>query len=275
MDANQAAFPELHAGAHWACIEFISDLHLHPEEPATFGAWKRYLDGSTADAIFILGDLFEVWVGDDAAIAGTAAPSFEAECADLLRRAAARRPVYFVHGNRDFLVGEALFAQTAVRPLADPTVLCFVGERYLLSHGDALCLSDVDYQAFRKEVRSQAWQQAFLSHPLSERRAMARDIRAQSEARKRILPVDEWHDLDTALVRAWLQFAQASTLIHGHTHQPALHDLGDHRYRIVLSDWDLGAQPPRAQVLQLLREEGAAQGGSGSRRPGFKRIDIG
>ncbi len=239
----------LQAPADWKSVEFISDLHLHPAEGATFQAWQRYLQTTQADAVFMLGDLFEVWVGDDAASNPT---SFEAECVTAIARAAQQRPVFFMHGNRDFLLGPR-FAQLAqAQFLHDPTVLCFGGSRYLLSHGDALCLSDIEYQQFRAGVRSTDWQQQFLAKPLMERSLIAREIRAHSETRKQATANQlAAHDLDTSAVNAWLTTAQASTLIHGHTHQPATHDIGEGRVRVVLSDWDLAAQPPRAQVLQL------------------------
>ncbi|WP_137896739.1 UDP-2,3-diacylglucosamine diphosphatase [Ramlibacter sp. 2FC] len=236
---------ELSAPAGWRTVDFISDLHLQASEPATFAAWRRYLAETPADALFILGDLFEVWVGDDAATPG----SFEALGGDCLREASARCTLFFLHGNRDFLLGPAFAAQCRMRLLEDPTVLAFAGQRWLLSHGDALCLDDLDYQRFRAEVRSPNWQQDFLARPLAERQALARQMRARSEARKRSDAT--YADVDAALARQWLQAANATTLIHGHTHRPADHPLGEGLRRIVLSDWDAGAQPPRAQVLRL------------------------
>ena len=240
------AFAEIVAPAGWRSVDIISDLHLQADDPATFDTWRRYLQGTQADALFILGDLFEVWVGDDAA----ALPGFEAQCAVLLRETGQRLPVYFMHGNRDFLIGPALAAQSGLTLLADPTVLTLHGERWLLSHGDALCLADTEYLAFRAQVRTDAWQSAFLARPLDERRALARSMRTQSEARKR-RPAMVWADVDAAGARDWLRAAHARTLIHGHTHRPADHALGDGLRRIVLSDWDTNAQPPRAEVLCL------------------------
>ncbi|RZJ01676.1 MAG: UDP-2,3-diacylglucosamine diphosphatase, partial [Haliea sp.] len=139
--------------------------------------------------------------------------------------------------------------------LDDPTVLVFPGgsalpgERWLLSHGDALCLDDADYQRFRQQVRSPAWQAAFLARPLDERQAVARSLRAQSEARKQAGA--DHADVDGDAARGWLDLAGAASLIHGHTHQPASHDLGDGLQRVVLSDWDMAATPPRGQVLRL------------------------
>lgn len=245
-------FDELTAPAHWRCVDFISDLHLHASEPQTFKAWADYLLHTHADALFILGDLFEVWVGDDLVTDPVTAPShgeFEGQCAAVLKAASKRLDVFFMHGNRDFLVGSALMAQCGATMLADPTVLCGQGARWLLSHGDVLCLGDVAYQSFRALVRSEAWQRDFLAQPLSQRLATARGLRAQSEARKKMSP--EFIDVDDAAARQWLQGAGASTLIHGHTHRPADHDLGNGLRRLVLSDWDAAAQPARAEVLRL------------------------
>ena len=243
---------ELQAPQYWRTVDFISDLHLQADEPATFSAWQAYLQATPADAVFILGDLFEVWVGDDALCGDLRTDpdaSFENRCASALGQAASRLALFFMHGNRDFLVGPALMALCNTTLLGDPTVLTFAGQRWLLSHGDALCLDDSDYLQFRQQVRSQAWQQAFLARPLAERQAIARDMRRQSEARK--LSSIDYVDVNTAAARRWLEAANARTLIHGHTHKPAVHDLGDGFSRVVLSDWDSQARPPRADVLRL------------------------
>lgn len=238
-------FAELVAPPHWRTAEFISDLHLQPAEPATFEAWRRYMAATDADAVFVLGDLFEAWPGDDAA----ATPGFDADCAAVLRAAAGRRAVFFMHGNRDFLVGARMMQDTGATLLADPTVLVFNGRRWLLSHGDALCLGDTDYLRFRSEVRQPSWQQAFLAQPLAQRQAVARSLRQESEARKRSGVA--YADVDLQAAQAWLAAADAQVLIHGHTHQPAEHALGEGRRRIVLSDWDASAQPPRLETLRL------------------------
>ncbi len=242
----------LEAPASWQAVEFISDLHLQPAEPATVAAWQRYLNATTADAVFILGDLFEVWVGDDSA----AEPGFAADCAAVLRHAAQQRAVYFMHGNRDFLVGADFLQRCGVALLADPCVLAFghghwpsESSRLLLSHGDALCLADTDYQSFRAQVRSPAWQADFLARPLAERQAIGRQMRAHSEAAKQAAA--GYADVDTAAALAWLHAADAHLLIHGHTHRPADHALDPTHRRVVLSDWDAAATPPRLQVLRL------------------------
>ena len=238
-------FQELVAPPEWRTAEFISDLHLQASDPATFDAWRAYMRGTKASALFILGDLFEAWVGDDVAVA----PGFEADCAAVLKATAARLPVFVMHGNRDFLVGPGLMQSSGATLLDDPTVLTFLGRRWLLTHGDSLCLEDTDYLAFRAQVRAPGWQREFLARPLAERQAIARGMRQQSEAHKRSATV--YADVDHAAASAWLEAADATVMIHGHTHRPAGHDLGAGRRRIVLSDWDAGATAPRLEVLRL------------------------
>lgn len=195
--------------------------------------------------MFILGDLFEAWVGDDAA----REPGFEADCAAVLQAAARQRPVFFVAGNRDFLVGAGLAQSTGVSLAADPTVFTFGGRRWLLSHGDALCVDDTEYLAFRGQVRSARWQAGFLARPLAERRALARGMRTESENLK--ATGRACADVDTQAALAWLRAADADVLVHGHTHRPGEQALDAQHRRIVLTDWDLDAQPPRAQALRL------------------------
>ncbi|AMO25191.1 UDP-2,3-diacylglucosamine diphosphatase [Ramlibacter tataouinensis] len=234
---------ELQAPPRWRSVEFISDLHLQAQELETFDAWRGYMASTAADAVFILGDLFEVWVGDDLA----QQPGFAADCAAVLQATVQRVPVFLMHGNRDFLVGHGLLRSCGAVLLQDPTVLSFAGSRWLLTHGDALCLGDTDYLRFREQVRSPQWQREFLARPLEERVAIGRAMRAESEARKD----GQYTDVDEDAARAWLDAADAQVMIHGHTHRPAEHELGVGRRRIVLTDWDLRAQPPRQEVLRL------------------------
>ena len=241
------------AQPHWRSIEFISDLHLQAQPPETFDLWLDYLRQCQADSLFILGDLFEVWIGDDAAFDSgqAAAPThgFEGQCLEALRQTSARMQVYFMRGNRDFLLGSRYLSACGAVDLDDPAVLVFQGHRYALSHGDALCLDDAPYQAFRAQVRTDAWQSEFLARPLAQRSALARDMRQQSEARKREGAV--YADADRQATRELLKSTQTTTLIHGHTHRPADHDLGDGLSRVVLSDWDVSGPNPRAQSLRL------------------------
>jgi UDP-2,3-diacylglucosamine hydrolase len=264
MTSTTPRLAELIAPAGWQVVDVISDLHLQAAEPRTAQAWEHYMAHTRADAVFILGDLFEVWIGDDAA---HDAASFEARCARILRASAAQRPLFFMHGNRDFLLGEDFAQAGGLTLLTDPATLVFGPQRWLLSHGDALCLDDTDYLQFRAQVRTAAWQQTFLAQPLAERRAIAHALRAQSEERKRSgLP---YADVDAHAARAALRTANASTLIHGHTHRPGQHELGEGRQRLVLSDWDAAATPPRAEVLRL------SLGTAGVRVQRLRAVDAG
>jgi UDP-2,3-diacylglucosamine hydrolase len=246
-------FAELHAPQAWETVDFISDLHLCESQPATFDAWQRYMSSTTAGAVIILGDLFEVWVGDDSIRSNLSPQStdlnFEERCALVLQAAGKRLNLYFMHGNRDFLVGSQMMAACNATLLADPTVLTFHQQCYLLTHGDMLCLADTQYLAFRDIVRQPAWQQAQLAKPLSERQDIGRQMRAESQKNQQNLL--EYADVDDAASLAWLQASNTKTMIHGHTHKPAEHDLGNGFKRIVMTDWDLKAMPTRAEVLQL------------------------
>ena len=243
------ATPTFAAPADWWAIDFISDLHLAANTPRTFDAWASHLSHTRADAVFILGDLFEVWVGDDLAEHG-----FEARCVDVLSEAAASKAIAFMAGNRDFLVGDAMLEKSGVMRLRDPTLIAAFDTQILVSHGDALCLDDIAYQRYRSFVRRPAFQRAFLALPLSWRRALGRTARRRSESlhpsRERRLV-----DVDASATRDWLKAADASVLIHGHTHAPASHELAPGEVRHVLSDWDLdGNGAPRAEVLRWTAE---------------------
>jgi len=235
------------APAHWRAIDLLSDLHLCPALPRTFEAFARHLRQTDADAVLVLGDLFEVWIGDD-----QAAQAFERDCLAALEQASRRLWVGLMVGNRDFLLGPQALAAAGAHLLPDPTVLHAFGVSWLLTHGDALCTDDHDYQAFRREVRNPAWQQAFLARPQADRAAVAGRIRAESRARKSALPdPGNWADVDADAARHWLDASGASVMLHGHTHRPSRHALGPGRAREVLSDWDLDVEPARADVLRL------------------------
>jgi UDP-2,3-diacylglucosamine hydrolase len=237
---------ELSAPSRWRTVDFISDLHLQANEPQTHAAWAHYLSCTPADAVFMLGDVFEVWVGDDVL---DDADSFEAGCARTMHQASQRLDLFLMHGNRDFLMGDQLMAHSGATLLPDPCCLVAGHERWLLSHGDALCVDDVDYQRFRTQVRSREWQESFLAQPLTARQAIARQLRTESEARK---TMDAGYaDVDTSAASEWLQAAGGTHLIHGHTHRPGHHVFGAGYERTVLSDWDVNAKPPRADVLRL------------------------
>jgi UDP-2,3-diacylglucosamine hydrolase len=230
-------------------VDFISDLHLSPELPQTLAALAQYLGRTQADAVFILGDLFEVWVGDD-----SAGQPFEAGCVQLLADAAKRRPLHVMRGNRDFLLGPAFFVAAGAVDLPDPIALHAPGisnEPVLLTHGDALCLDDRAYQQFRAQVRQPAWQQAFLAKPLAERQAIGAQMRAASRAHQQSAQPITNADADPALAQQWLAEAGAKTLIDGHTHRPQSEQRAEGWTRHVLSDWDCDhVAPARAEVLR-------------------------
>lgn len=232
------------ADAAWHRIDLLSDVHLHAGAPGTFEAWKRHLLHTPADAVLILGDLFEVWVGDDARDDG-----FERACTDVLRSAGRKKALGFMAGNRDFLLGTAMRRETGLRELPDPTLAQAFGQCLLLSHGDALCLADAAYQRFRAEVRTTAWQTAFLALPLEERRHRARAMRDASVQHQVGMAPDECADTDAALASEWLAEARADHLVHGHTHRPATHPMPGGRTRWVLGDWNFDTLPHRARML--------------------------
>ena len=236
---------EIDAPAAWRRIDFISDLHLADETPRGFAAWRDYLLTTSADAVFILGDLFEAWVGDDSRFEG-----FEARGAAVLTEAAARRKLFFMVGNRDFLLGAEMLTACGVEGLPDPTVLSAFGERALLTHGDAWCIGDVPYQQFRAQVRNPAWQTQVLARPLVERRMMARSLRSESE-RAAAAQQGDWFDVDAPTALRAMSTNKTPTLVHGHTHRPASEVLAPGLVRHVLSDWELDhGAAPRAEVMR-------------------------
>ena len=222
---------------------FVSDLHLDPSRPLVTDLFLRFLhdEGRRADALYILGDLFEAWVGDDdPSKAGAQLAAGVREVAD------AGVPVYFIHGNRDFLVGREYALRAGMRLLPDPAVVSLYGEPVLLMHGDLLCTDDTTYQAVRAQTRDPEWQRRFLAQPLAARVAFAEQARQASMARQRELiegdrgTFETVTDVAPATVEAMLARFGVSTLIHGHTHRPAVHALqagGRDCRRIVLGDW--------------------------------------
>ena len=234
------------APPHWQVIELLSDVHLQPEAPGTFDAWRTQMLGGDADAIFILGDLFEAWVGDD-----SRDDAFEHQCTEVLRQASASRTLAFMPGNRDFMLGDAMLAHCGMRALPDATVLHAFSRRTVLSHGDALCLEDVEYQRFRAMVHSPAWRAAAMQLPLSERRERARSMRDASTAHQAQRSPALWADVDAAAALQLLDAAGSDTLIHGHTHRPGRVVLSPTAVRHVLSDWDFDRAAPRGNVIRL------------------------
>ncbi|MEO6897388.1 MAG: UDP-2,3-diacylglucosamine diphosphatase [Caldimonas sp.] len=242
---SAAGPPIFEAPPHWRAIDLMSDLHLAEGTPRAFAAWAAHLRHTDADAVFILGDLFEIWVGDDVAERG-----FEARCVEILREAAARVKIAFMPGNRDFLVGDAMLQSAGVERLADPTLVEAFSARVLLSHGDALCVDDVAYQRYRAVVHRPLVQNVFAALPLAMRRSIGAAVRRRSGRR---MPRAEgtFVDVDGPSALAWLRQVQAPTLVHGHTHAPASHSLAPGFVRHVLSDWELdGSSAPRAEVIR-------------------------
>jgi UDP-2,3-diacylglucosamine hydrolase len=216
---------------------FISDCHLCESRPAVIDTFIRFLThiAPNADALYILGDLFEYWAGDDAISHGV-----HHAVINGLRQLSAQGVCLFVmHGNRDFLLGHGFAEATNATILADPTLVSLYGQATLLSHGDILCTDDIDYQRFRTEVRNEAWQSQFLNQPLSDRIAYIESVRQQSIQEKSTKSMDIM-DVNPIAVSQLLVSYNYPTLIHGHTHRPMHHQ---HRIdnqvcnRWVLGDW--------------------------------------
>jgi UDP-2,3-diacylglucosamine hydrolase len=252
VSATGLDIPLLALPAEVSAVAFMSDLHLCPEMPHTAAAFEHLLTSpdsplQVGEPLFILGDLFEAWIGDD-----SLDQAFEARCGRALAHAAQRRSVYVMHGNRDFLLGARFFAETGCQELPDRVALRAFGQTALLCHGDELCLDDVDYQRFRALVRQPAWQSQMLSRPWAERQALARQMRAVSRSPDG-REVAEYADADVPTALAWMAACQASTLVHGHTHRPGTNALAHQACRHVLSDWDLEAAGGAAARAELLR----------------------
>lgn len=217
---------------------FISDLHLAESHPHSTALFERFAAdiAPAAEALYILGDLFEYWAGDD----DLDAP-FHRHITDLLRGLSERGVHLFImRGNRDFLMDKKLAAACHAKLLSDPVLLDLYGAPTLLSHGDALCTDDVDYQRFRALVRNDHWQAQFLAQPLAQRKAQIEQLRLQSEAGKQAKAAYIM-DVNADAVNDLLRKQRYPRLIHGHTHRPArhLHHLDDHTCeRWVLGDWD-------------------------------------
>jgi UDP-2,3-diacylglucosamine hydrolase len=216
---------------------FISDLHLDPERPAITELFGRFIDGEArgADALYILGDLFEAWVGDDDP---SETGAFVAGKLCGLRDAGV--PVRFIRGNRDFLLGDDYAQRACLEILPDPAVIMLYGKPVLLMHGDLLCSDDTAYQQFRAQTRDAAWQAQFLSQPLAARLAFAQQARAASKAHQSGLQAQGAMDAITDATPATVEdtFARygIDRIIHGHTHRPKVHDTTGGT-RIVLGDW--------------------------------------
>jgi len=216
---------------------FISDLHLCSNNPKTTGLFQRFVEdvAPQAEALYILGDLFEYWAGDD-----DLDTSFHTQITSALRKLSENGTrIFIMHGNRDLLMQEELLQACNASLLVDPTLLNLYGTATLLSHGDALCTDDTAYQNFRRTVRDTNWQQQFLSQPLAHRKAQIEQLREQSKTEKQHKTLDIM-DVNPLAVHELLQQHNFPRLIHGHTHRPAhhLHHADGHCYdRWVLGDW--------------------------------------
>lgn len=217
-------------------ILFISDLHLQADRPDITAALFRFLEETApgAEALYILGDFFEYWIGDD----------YSDELIEEVRKqlhalSASGVPIFFMHGNRDFLLGEAFAARAGMLLLHDPTVIDLNGQRALLMHGDSLCTADTEYQAFRAQARNPEWQNAILSKSIDERLALARQLREKSKTESAMKAEDIMDVTQTEVEKVMLEH-NVRLLIHGHTHRPAEHEFelnGEPAKRIVLGDW--------------------------------------
>jgi UDP-2,3-diacylglucosamine hydrolase len=215
---------------------FISDLHLEPARPDITTQALEFLghEARDAEALYILGDLFEAWVGDD-----DPEPEKRRVVAALRQLSDAGLPLYFMHGNRDFLVGERFAAESGCALLPDPTIVEFYGTPVILMHGDTLCTDDLDYQIFRRMVRGEEWQLHFLGKPVHHRLAMAQQARDASMKATGSKPA-EIMDVSQETVEAVMRKHGIYTMVHGHTHRPAVHRFqvdGHPATRIVLGDW--------------------------------------
>lgn len=215
---------------------FISDLHLDAARPHITALFLNFLrrEARRSDGLYILGDLFEAWIGDDddSVLAHTVAE-------ELKRLADDHVPVRFIRGNRDFLLGHAYAKQAGIEILPDPCVVHLYGEPVLLLHGDLLCTDDTAYLAVRRQVRDPGWQQALLARSLDERRAFAHQARSASASHQSAMALEIGDATADAVEDAFRRFG-VRRMIHGHTHRPAVHDValdGALHQRIVLGDW--------------------------------------
>ena len=216
---------------------FVSDIHLTPEKPELETTFLSFLGGPAgqAQALYILGDLFDTWLGDD----DLAHPAWRSVIDGLAQVSAQGVELYFQHGNRDFLIGEAFARACGLTLLPEIAFVNLDGTSALLMHGDELCVDDQAYQAWRRQARDRQWQERFLALPIEERRAIAAGLRATSTREKAEKP-PQIMDVNAAAVVAALRSAGVCHLIHGHTHRPAKHSIEvDARAceRWVLPDW--------------------------------------
>jgi UDP-2,3-diacylglucosamine hydrolase len=213
---------------------FISDLHLEESRPDITDAFLKFMEAiqGKTDALYILGDFFESWIGDDENTALQV--SIKQRLKQFTDQGAA---LFFMHGNRDFLIGEVFAEETGATLLKDPSVITLAGEPVLLMHGDSLCTADTGYMKFRATIRNPAFLQPFLKRPIAERKITAQQLRAMSQANNQGKSM-EIMDVTQEEVDKEMQQHQINTLIHGHTHRPQIETRANGKVRIVLGDWD-------------------------------------
>ena len=211
---------------------FISDIHLSESQPQLTQAFFRFLNESkeTCTHLYILGDLFESWIGDD-----DNSPLCNEIREALLSFTTNGPETFFMHGNRDFLVGESFAQETGIKILPDPFTLDINGQKVILSHGDFLCTDDTDYIDFRNKVRTKDWQSDFLQKDIFERKEVAKNLRNDSkEATSQ--KSNTITDINNQSVENFINEHQPDIFIHGHTHRPGVHEINLSK-RIVLGDW--------------------------------------
>jgi len=217
---------------------FLSDVHLQESAPRTTEAFIKFLQqqGRQTQQLYLLGDLFEYWAGDD-----DLNSPFNARIVAALRSLSDEGvALFWIAGNRDFLIGQCFAEAAKLTLLPDPSVIKVANKSIVIAHGDAQCTDDVDYQAFRSQVRMSAWQTAFLSKPLSERLAIIENMRKQSHAAQQE-KTQQIMDVNLDAITELFNLTHADILIHGHTHRPASHEMrvkGNDVMRYVLTDWD-------------------------------------
>jgi UDP-2,3-diacylglucosamine hydrolase len=242
---------------------FIADLHLHPQQPTTLALFANFLKGKARDLerLYILGDLFEVWLGDD-----DDEPAYQDIIKQLRRLSEAGTAIKVLQGNRDFLLGQGFGERAGCELLPESNVIDVYGTPTLIMHGDTLCTLDVAYQAFRKQVHNPEWQAQILAQPLAQRRSFAKQARQQSQMHAQGSSETIMDVTPAAVVNA-LNSHGVMNLIHGHTHRPAVHEvdiLGETAQRWVVGDWqEKGAIvlhcTPQTHQLMRLNSKGLSQ----------------